>query len=96
MGATSAIVGLWVAFAVTHMVPSSLRVRSRLVGALGERAFMAIYSLVSFAVFVPLVWVYLENRHVGPRLWEFEPGTLLLLGSGIAGLAMLGRRSPRK
>jgi uncharacterized membrane protein len=78
MGATSAIVGLWVAFAVTHMVPSSLRVRSRLVGAMGERAFMAIYSLVSFAFFVPLVWVYLENRHVGPQLWEFQPGTLLL------------------
>jgi len=78
MGATSAIVGLWVAFAVTHMAPSSPRVRSRLVGALGERAFMAIYSLVSFAFFVPLVWVYMKNRHVGPQLWESDPGTLLL------------------
>jgi uncharacterized membrane protein len=78
MGVASAIVGLWVAFAVTHMVPSSPRVRSRLVGALGERAFMASYSLVSLALFVPLVWVYLEHRHVGPQLWEFHPGTLLL------------------
>jgi uncharacterized membrane protein len=78
MGATGAIVGLWVAFAVTHMVPSSRSVRPRLVDALGERAFMVIYSLVSFALFVPLVWVYIENRHVGPQLWEFQPGTLLL------------------
>jgi uncharacterized membrane protein len=78
MAATGAIVGLWVAFAVTHMVPSSPRVRSRLIGALGERAFMAIYSLVSFAFFVPLVWVYMKNRHVGPQLWELHPGILLL------------------
>jgi uncharacterized membrane protein len=60
------------------MVPSGLRVRPRLVGVLGERGFMGIYSLVSLALFVPLVWVYMENRHAGPQLWAFEPGRILL------------------
>ena len=39
MGATLAILGLWLAFAVTHIAMSSLRWRPRLVGALGERGF---------------------------------------------------------
>jgi uncharacterized membrane protein len=78
MGATVAIVGLWIAFAVTHMVPSDLRVRPRLIGALGDRGFMGIYSLVSLVFFVPLVWVYIEHRHVGSELWAFQPGTLLV------------------
>lgn len=78
MGATTAVIGLWIAFAVTHIVPSGLKVRPRLVGTLGERGFTVIYSLVSLAFFVPLVWVYLEHRHAGPQLWAFQPGTLLL------------------
>ena len=55
----------WGMFAGTHMVLSSLPVRSKLVSRLGEKAFLGLYSLVAFATFIPLVWVYLDNRHGG-------------------------------
>lgn len=69
---------LWIAFAATHMGLSSLRLRPRLVAALGERGFLGLYTAVSFATFVPLVWVYLENRHSGPQLWGNPLGPISL------------------
>jgi uncharacterized membrane protein len=63
------LVALWLVFAATHMSLSSLRLRPRLVGALGERAFQGVYSLVALAIFVPLVWIYFANKHAGPHLW---------------------------
>ncbi len=73
MGPTAAIVGLWLLFAASHMALSSRGLRPRLVARLGEPAFLALYSLVALAIFVPLVWVYLESRHAGPLLWSL-PG----------------------
>jgi uncharacterized membrane protein len=67
--AAFAIVALWVAFALSHMGLSSLRLRPRLVGALGERGFLGVYSVVALAIFVPLVWVYFSHKHEGPFLW---------------------------
>ena len=67
--AVAAIVTLWLAFAVTHMGMSSLRLRLRLVAALGERGFQSLYSLIALALFVPLVWVYFANKHGGAHLW---------------------------
>ena len=58
----------WLAFGGTHVVMSATAVRGRLVAALGEGAFLGVYSVVSFATFVPLVWCYLANRHEGPVL----------------------------
>ena len=56
MDAALALVALWLAFAVTHMGMSSLRVRPALVRAFGgELPFAGIYSLVALAIFVPLV-----------------------------------------
>jgi uncharacterized membrane protein len=69
MDATPLLVALWVAFAATHMGMSSLRLRPRLVAALGERAFPGVYSLVALAIFVPLVWVYFTHKHQGEPLW---------------------------
>ena len=48
---------------------SSLRVRGRLVAALGERGFLGVYTLVAFATFVPLVGFYFSHKHEGPFLW---------------------------
>jgi uncharacterized membrane protein len=48
---------------------ASARIRPRLVGALGERGYAGLYSLVSLALFVPLVWVYFGNKHAGPLFW---------------------------
>lgn len=67
---------LWLLFAATHMGLSSLRLRPRLVAALGERAFQGLYSLLALAIFVPLVWFYLGHRHEGALLWVTAPGAL--------------------
>jgi uncharacterized membrane protein len=56
----------WLAFAATHMGMSAVGPRRKLVAALGEGAFLGVYSLVSFVTFVPLVACYLANRHQGP------------------------------
>jgi uncharacterized membrane protein len=63
---------LWVAFGGTHMVLSSLTVRPKIVGALGLNGFLGLYSLVALATFVPLVSVYLGNRHGGELLWSLR------------------------
>ena len=77
MEPTGTIVALWVLFAATHMGLSSLRLRPRLVGAMGEAAFAGLYSVVALAIFVPLVWVYIEHRHEGPLLWALSIGPVL-------------------
>jgi uncharacterized membrane protein len=60
----------WLAFAATHLVPSSLAIRGTLIGRLGERGFRALYSVVALGTFALLVRVYWTNRHVGPLLWN--------------------------
>ncbi len=78
MDSATQIVGLWTLFALTHVGLSSLQVRPRLVSMLGDRAFLGLYSLVAFAVFVPLVWIYMEHRHEGPLLWALSISPALL------------------
>ena len=110
MDATARIVALWIAFGVTHIGLSSTPLRSRLVSTLGERGFGALYSLLAFATFVPLVWVYAANRHAGSQLWYLGglPGVrwivyagmglaLVLVAAGVArpSPAALGKGKPR-
>ena len=64
---------LWLLFAVTHTVPSTATLRPKLVQRLGAGPFMGLYSLVSLAVFVPLVWVYFRHRHEGDVLYALGP-----------------------
>lgn len=54
---------------------SSLRLRPRLAGALGERPFQGVYSLIAAVILTALVWVYLTHRHEGPLLWAIPLGT---------------------
>src|SRR5205823_1818869 len=68
---------LWLAFAATHMGLSSVSVRAALVGRLGERPFQGLYSLVAFAVFVPLVWTFFAHKHAGHWFWVIERGPAL-------------------
>ena len=88
MTAVIVVVALWVLFALSHVVLSSNPVRPRAVRLLGERLFQGVYSLVAFAVFVPLVLVYAGNKHVGPLIWSIEPSIVLdiitLIGNTIA------------
>ncbi len=69
MSTALAIALLWVVFAGTHMGLSSQRLRPQLVSIFGEQGFLGVYTLVAFATFVPLVWVYFSGKHGGPLLW---------------------------
>ena len=60
----------WGMFAGTHLVLSSLPVRGQLIARLGEKGFVRLYSLIAFATFIPLVWVYFGNRHAGGVIWN--------------------------
>ena len=72
------IAGLWLVFAGTHISLSSLRLRPRLIAALGPRAFQGVYSLIAVATLAALIWFYLPNRHQGPLLWTFPLDSLRL------------------
>lgn len=71
MESTSQIAALWILFGATHMGLSSLRLRPALVSNLGDRGFLAAYSLVALAVFVPLTVVYAGHRHEGALLYAY-------------------------
>ncbi len=77
MTAVSIIFALWVVFALTHVILSSNPLRPRAVHLLGERLFQGLYSLVAFAVFVPLILVYSGNKDAGPLLWSVEPNLVI-------------------
>lgn len=77
MTAVIVIVALWLVFALSHVTLSSNPVRPRAVRLFGERLFQGLYSLVAFAVFVPLVLVYAGNKHAGALLWSIEPNVVL-------------------
>ncbi len=76
----------WSAFAATHIILASARLRPQLVRLMGLGMFVVFYSAVAFGTFIPLVSVYLDHRHEGPQLWNLAgvPGmhliTILLAG----------------
>jgi len=64
---------LWVLFGGTHILGSTVPIRERLIASLGLVGFKVLYSLVSLATFVPLVWVFWGNRHEGEVLFDPSP-----------------------
>lgn len=62
----------WVLFGGAHVLGSSVPVRTRVIGAIGLQGFKGVYTLVAFATFVPLVYVYWHAKHEGAQM--FEPG----------------------
>jgi uncharacterized membrane protein len=96
------IAALWLAFAGSHMVLSSRRLRPRIVAALGdERRFQGLYSLIALAIFVPLVAIYFRHKHEGAYLGTLSgvPGLrwVMFIGMGAAfamAVAGLARPSP--
>jgi len=88
---------LWLAFAATHMGLSSLRLRPRLVSALGEVGFQGMYSGVALVLFISLCWIYFAHPHSGPHLWYLGAnaavrwvgyvGLAFALGLTVGGLA---------
>ena len=79
---------LWLGFAGSHLLLSSRALRPRIIAVARERGFQGIYSLVAFAFFVPLVWIYFESIHSGAWLWALPRGAVLTwivnLGVGLA------------
>ena len=64
------IVVLLLLFASSHMLLSSRTIRASLVARLGDKRFLAAYSIVALAFFAPLVYYYFTHRHAGPLLWS--------------------------
>lgn len=98
MPTTGTLVLLWLAFAASHMGLSSVPVRSRLVGRIGEQAFLGLYSVLALALFVPLVWVYFSNKHDGAWLWEIPRSPALdwalYLAMGVAFVLVVASFTP--
>lgn len=88
------IVLLWLGFAGSHVLLSHPPVRSNLVARLGTQPFLAVYSLVAFAFFVPLCWVYFAHLHEGDWLWVMPRGPILTfvvtLGATVGFVVMAG------
>ena len=87
-------------FVATHFILSH-PLRAPLVGAMGERGFLGLYSLVAFATLGATVWAYRRAPAtepfwpVGDGLWGVATGTMLiasvlLLGSLIRNPALPG------
>lgn len=75
-------IALWtLAFAASHVGLSSMRVRPRLVAALGEPGYLGVYSLVAFATFVPLVMCWLKGIHGGALLWNLRADPAIHMGA---------------
>lgn len=77
MSPATTIVLLWLGFSGTHVALSHPPVRARLVSALGAGGFLGAYSIVAFAFFVPLCWVYFAHLHEGAWLFVLPRGPLL-------------------
>jgi len=89
MGATVLVILLWGGFAATHIGLSGARLRPYLVERLGTPGFLVSYSLISFAFFIPLCWVYLTHKHAGPLLWSMPLGPIGRWGFyALAGVAV--------
>src|SRR3989454_2526712 len=87
MSPTLTLVLLWLGFAGSHLVLSSLPVRRVMVARIGEGPFRGLYSLLAFAFFIPLVWTYFTHKHAGPWLWTL-PRTPTLLWTVYAGMGL--------
>ena len=66
----------WLLFGATHVLGSSVPVRTALIGKMGLRGFKGLYSLVSFATFIPLVYVFFTHKGAGAML--FRPSAAMM------------------
>jgi uncharacterized membrane protein len=72
-GGLGALVAATIAFVGGHFVLSSLPVRRRLIGALGEKGFPLVYSLAVLAAFVWMIVAWRAAPYV--ELWRAPPWT---------------------
>ena len=75
----------WLLFGGSHIIGSTIPVRTYVIGRIGNLGFKGLYSLVALATFIPLCWVYFSHKHAGHLL--FEPNYFLQLTTHILMLA---------
>lgn len=88
MAGETRILFWWLMFGGTHIVGSSVPVRTYLMERIGTLGFKGLYSLVSLATFVPLCVVYFRNRHAGAQLFVPVAG-VDLVAHGLMLLALV-------
>ncbi|MDH3391963.1 MAG: NnrU family protein [Desulfobulbaceae bacterium] len=59
----------WLMFGGSHIIGSSIPVRTFFIRRLGILVFKVLYSLVAIATFIPLCYVYFTHRHAGFLLY---------------------------
>ena len=89
---TAVVAVLLLLFASSHMLLSSRSIRTRLIARLGDKRFLAAYSVVALVFFAPLVSYYLTHRHAGPLLWSVPDSgavELLLVLANVIGFVLI-------
>jgi len=81
MQSSALILFLWLMFGGTHIIGSSIPVRTFFINQVGTLGFKCIYSLVALATFIPLCYFYFDNKHSGYFL--YTPGYFLQLPAQI-------------
>lgn len=75
------------AFLITHIALPHPPIRAALVARLGGGAYLGLYSLISFATFLPLTVGWWGARHQGPALWMLRGGPV---GHAVELIVLLG------
>jgi len=81
----AAIFFLWLIFAGTHIIGSSIPVRTFLIRRLSKLGYKGLYALVAVATFIPLCYFFFTHKHAGYLL--YTSGNLINL---LAQFLMLG------
>ncbi|MDX1497545.1 MAG: NnrU family protein [Salinisphaeraceae bacterium] len=78
----------WALFALSHTLIAEYR--AAFINRLGKLGYSLFYNAVSFATFIPIVGLYIQNPHGGGLLYA-PPPWLQTLGMGLAtfGIALL-------
>lgn len=77
----------WAAFGLSHMLLTGRR--DFLISRLGPGGYMLLFSVIAFALFIPLVGSYINHAHEGPLLWVL-PAWTRELGIGLSALGITG------
>ena len=77
MQSSAVILFWWLMFGGTHIIGSSIPVRTFFIKQVGTLGFKCMYSLVALGTFIPLCYFYGDNKHAGYFL--YTPGHFLQL-----------------
>jgi len=77
----------WLMFGGTHIIGSSIPVRTFFIRQMGTLGFKCVYSLVALATFIPLFYFHFTHKHAGYLL--YTPGYFLQLFAQLLMLAAI-------